>query len=169
MVFVCIKGTRTDSHDFIPEIVEKGVEVAGTIVKDSGFFPEKVTVIRVENARKALAQLSAARFDHPVRKMVSIGVTGTKGKTTTTYMIKSILEAAGKKVGLIGTAGAVIGDKTYPTVNTTPESYQLQAYFSQMVEEGCQYMIMEVSSPGIKDAPGRRDYFRLWFIYQYIQ
>lgn len=149
MVFVCIKGTRTDSHDFIPEIVEKGVGVL-VVEKDLESFPERVTVIRVENARKALAQLSAARFDHPVRKMVSIGVTGTKGKTTTTYMIKSILEAAGKKVGLIGTAGAVIGDKTYPTVNTTPESYQLQAYFSKMVEEGCQYMIMEVSSQGLK-------------------
>ena len=77
-------------------------------------------------------------------------MTGTKGKTTTTYMIKAILEAAGKKVGLIGTAGAVIGDRTYPTMNTTPESYELQHYFAQMVEEGCEYMVMEVSSQGLK-------------------
>lgn len=148
-VFVCMKGTRVDSHDFIPEVTARGVGVL-VVEKDPDVLPEGVTVVRVENAREALARLSAARFDHPVTKMISIGVTGTKGKTTTTYMIKAILEAAGKKVGLIGTAGAVIGDKTYPTVNTTPESYQLQAYFAQMVEEGCNYMIMEVSSQGIK-------------------
>lgn len=148
-VFVCIKGTRIDSHDFIPEVVEKGVK-ALVVEKDLETLPEGTTVIRVSNAREALARLSAARFGYPAKKMTTIGVTGTKGKTTTTYMIKSILEAAGKKVGLIGTAGAVIGDQTYPTVNTTPESYQLQEYFAKMAEEGCDYMIMEVSSQGLK-------------------
>ena len=82
----------------------------------------------------------------PARKMTAIGVTGTKGKTTTTYMIKAILEAAGQKTGLIGTNGAVIGENHYPTKNTTPESYILQEYFAKMVEEGCRYVVMEVSS-----------------------
>ncbi|MFR4579079.1 MAG: UDP-N-acetylmuramoyl-L-alanyl-D-glutamate--2,6-diaminopimelate ligase [Clostridium fessum] len=108
--------------------------------------PENVTVIQVENGRNALSLLSAARFDYPARKMTAIGVTGTKGKTTTTYMIKSILEAAGQKTGLIGTNGAVIGENHYPTKNTTPESYILQEYFAKMVEEGCRYVVMEVSS-----------------------
>ena len=105
-----------------------------------------MTVLKVENGRNALALLSAARFGYPAEKMVTIGVTGTKGKTTTTYMIKSILEACGKKVGLIGTNGAVIGDKHYATKNTTPESYILEQYFDEMVKAGCEYMVMEVSS-----------------------
>lgn len=152
-VFVCMKGTKADSHDFIPQVIEKGVLA---LVVERGLnelpesLPKQVTVFQVENGREALAHLSAARFGYPARKMICIGVTGTKGKTTTTYMIKAVLEAAGKKVGLIGTAGAVIGEKTYPTLNTTPESYELEQYFARMAEEGCQYMIMEVSSQGLK-------------------
>ena len=87
--------------------------------------------------------------------MTCIGVTGTKGKNYYDLYDQGNLEAAGKKVGLIGTAGAVIGDRTYPTMNTTPESYELQHYFAQMVEEGCEYMVMGGVLPGIKDAPGR--------------
>lgn len=103
-------------------------------------------MLRVEDARQALALLSAAWFGHPTRKMKAIGFTGTKGKTTSTYMLKAILEAAGKKVGLVGTNGAVIAGEHYDTHNTTPESYELQEYFHRMVEAGCEYMIMEVSS-----------------------
>lgn len=146
-VFVCMKGTNRDSHDFIPDVIEMGVEIL--VVERPIEAPGHVTVILVENGRNALAELAAARFGYPVKQMVSIGVTGTKGKTTSTYMIKTILEAAGKKVGLIGTNGAVIGGETFQTMNTTPESYQLQAYFAKMVEQGCEYMIMEVSSQGI--------------------
>ena len=157
-VFVCMVGMKIDSHRFIPQVLEKGTRVfiverepdEETMTLLRGTYPEPVTVVRVENAHCALAHLSAARFGYPARKMTCIGVTGTKGKTTTTYMIKAILEAAGKKVGLIGTAGAVIGGHTYPTANTTPESYELQRYFAQMAEEGCEYMIMEVSSQGLK-------------------
>ncbi len=152
--FVCMTGTRTDSHDFIPEVIDKGVRV---IIAERELRPEEAaaippgaTVFSVADSREALAHLSAARFGYPARKMKCIGVTGTKGKTTTTYMIKAILEAAGKKVGLIGTAGAVIGGHTYPTLNTTPESYELHHYFAMMAEAGCEYMIMEVSSQGIK-------------------
>lgn len=148
-VFVCMTGSRTDSHDFIGDVVSKGVK-AIVIEKEVESLPDGITVIRVENSREALALLSAARFGYPAEKMVTIGVTGTKGKTTTTHMIKAILETAGKKVGMIGTNGAVIGDKTYPTRNTTPESYELQEYFLEMVEAGCEYMIMEVSSQGLK-------------------
>ncbi len=143
-VFVCMRGANVDSHAFIPDVVSKGSQVL--VVEHPVDVPEGVTVIQVKNGRNALALLSAARFDYPLRKMTSIGVTGTKGKTTTTYMIKSILEAAGQKTGLIGTNGAIIGENHYPTKNTTPESYILQEYFSKMVEEGCKYLVMEVSS-----------------------
>ena len=111
--------------------------------------PEGVTVIKVEDTRYALALLSAAYFDHPAEKMRVIGVTGTKGKTTTTYMVKSILESAGYKVGLIGTIEAIIGDEVIPASNTTPESYIIQEYFHKMVETGCDCCVMEVSSQGL--------------------
>ena len=143
-VFVCMRGANVDSHTFIPDVVEKGAPVL--VVEHPVEAPENVTVIQVENGRNALSLLSAARFDYPARKMTAIGVTGTKGKTTTTYMIKAILEAAGQKTGLIGTNGAVIGENHYPTKNTTPESYILQEYFAKMVEAGCRYVVMEVSS-----------------------
>lgn len=143
-VFVCMRGANVDSHDFVPDVILRGAAVIVTEKEISA--PENVTVLKVENGRNALSLLSAARFGYPARKMVTIGVTGTKGKTTSTYMIKRILEAAGEKVGLIGTNGAVIGNEHYPTRNTTPESYILQKYFSEMVDAGCTYMVMEVSS-----------------------
>ena len=116
------------------------------VTEEAVTVPEEITVLRVGNGRNALSLLSAARFGYPARKMTTIGVTGTKGKTTTTYMIKAILEAAGEKTGLIGTNGAIIGSDHFPTMNTTPESYILQEYFAKMVEQGCRYMVMEVSS-----------------------
>ena len=147
-LFICISGTKVDAHTFLPQVIEKGA--SAVVVEREVEVPENVTVIRVADARLALAELSAAWFDHPTRKMTTIGLTGTKGKTTSTYMLKAILEAAGKKVGLVGTNGAVIAGKHYVTNNTTPESYELQQYFHQMVEAGCEYMIMEVSSQGLK-------------------
>ena len=107
-------------------------------------------MLKVASARLALALMSAALFDHPARKLVTIGLTGTKGKTTTTYMIKKVLEMAGKKVGLIGTIGAMIGEEHLPSKNTTPESYELHRMFAAMVEAGCEYVVMEVSSQGLK-------------------
>lgn len=147
-LFICISGTKVDAHTFLPQVIEKGA--AAVVVEREVEIPENVTVIRVADARLALAELSAAWFGYPTRKMTTIGLTGTKGKTTSTYMLKAILEAAGKKVGLVGTNGAVIAGKHYVTNNTTPESYELQQYFHQMVEAGCEYMIMEVSSQGLK-------------------
>ena len=158
-VFVCMAGTRVDSHGFVPQVLKAGARVFVTErgiegeMARSGLSPEEladVTVLRTEDGRRALALLSAARFGYPAKKMITIGVTGTKGKTTTTHMIKAILEAAGKKVGMIGTTGIVIGDTVTPTMNTTPESWQLHQAFSQMAKSGCQYLTMEVSSQGIK-------------------
>lgn len=147
-VFICMKGTRTDSHDFIPQVLEAGVKVL--VVERPVQVPEGVTVIQVESGRKALAVLSAARFGNPSEKLLMIGVTGTKGKTTTTHMIKTILETAGKKTGMIGTNGVSIGGEHYPTVNTTPESYDLHKYFAQMADAGCECCVMEVSSQAFK-------------------
>ena len=96
-----------------------------------------------------MAFISAAYFGYPAEKLKTIGITGTKGKTTTTYMVKSILENAGYKVGLIGTIEAIIGDKVIPAKNTTPESYVIQEYFHEMAEAGCDCVVMEVSSQGL--------------------
>ena len=93
--------------------------------------------------------MSAIYFDHPARKLTTIGITGTKGKTTTSYMVKSILEDAGIKTGIIGTIETVIGDEVISSNNTTPESYVIQEYFSKMIDEGCKCVVMEVSSQGL--------------------
>lgn len=148
-VFVCVIGTTFDSHTLIGEVVAKGAS-AVIVERDDILVPEGVTVIRVESSRKALAYMAAAYFGHPAKELKMVGLTGTKGKTTTSYMIQSVLEAAGKKVGVIGTIGAVIDGKKIKTANTTPESFELQKIFRQMVEAGCEYCIMEVSSQGLK-------------------
>lgn len=158
-VFVCMAGTRVDSHRFIPDVLKAGARVLVTEreveaeLSASGLSEEElgeVTILKVKDGRMALARLSAARFGYPARRMKMIGVTGTKGKTTTTHMIKAALEAEGRKVGMIGTTGIVIGDQVTPTVNTTPESYQLHQSFAQMEKAGCSHVIMEVSSQSIK-------------------
>ncbi|MCI8483017.1 MAG: UDP-N-acetylmuramoyl-L-alanyl-D-glutamate--2,6-diaminopimelate ligase [Lachnospiraceae bacterium] len=146
-LFVCIKGTAVDGHIYIQEAAEKGA--AAVMVQEEVEVLDQLTVVKVEDTRYGLALASAAWFHHPAEKLKVIGVTGTKGKTTTTYMVKSILEQAGYKVGLIGTIEAVIGDKVIPANNTTPESYIVQDYFRQMVEAGCQCVVMEVSSQGL--------------------
>ena len=146
--FVCISGAVVDGHDFIGEVAGKGA--AAVIVEREADAPEGMTVIRVRDTRYALALISAAYFDYPARKLKVIGITGTKGKTTTTFMIRSILEHAGIRTGLIGTIETIIGDRHIPASNTTPESYTIQAYFAAMVEAGCQVAVMEVSSQGLK-------------------
>ena len=150
-MFVCMVGAVTDGHKYIPDAIEKGASVI--VVEreeEAAQIPEHITVLKVASARYALALMSAALFDYPDRKLITIGLTGTKGKTTTTYMIKNVLEMAGKKVGLIGTIGALIGDEQIPSKNTTPESYELHRMFAAMVEAGCEYVVMEVSSQGLK-------------------
>ena len=146
-VFVCITGAVSDGHAYVKEVFEKGA--AAVIAEKNVEAPEGLTVIRVSDTRYALALMSAAYFGYPAKQLKIIGITGTKGKTTTAYMVKSILEGVGHKVGLIGTIEAVIGDKAIPANNTTPESYTIQNYFSQMVEAGCDSVVMEVSSQGL--------------------
>ena len=126
-VFVCIRGHRADGHRFIPEAVRNGA--AAVVVEKAVAVPEHVTVIRVKDTRYALALMSAAYYGYPAEKLRVIGVTGTKGKTTTAYMIRSILMSTGHRTGLIGTVEAVVGEKHYPAANTTPESSDDPAVF----------------------------------------
>lgn len=146
-LFICIRGAVVDGHKFIPDVLEKGAKTL--VVEEPVEAPEDVTVILVKDTRYAMAFISAAYFGHPAEELKVIGITGTKGKTTTTYMVKSILENAGYKVGLIGTIEAIIGDKVIPAANTTPESYVVQQYFREMADAGCDCVVMEVSSQGL--------------------
>ncbi len=146
-VFVCIKGAGFDGHKFINDVAEKGA--AAVVVMEDVEAPDGVTVIRVEDTRYALACMSAAYFGYPAEKLTTIGITGTKGKTTTTYMVRQVLESVGIKTGLIGTIETIIGDEVIPAKNTTPESFVVQETFAKMVEQGCDCVVMEVSSQGL--------------------
>lgn len=149
-LFICICGYNVDGHSFAYEAAEKGAAVL-VVQKDVEVPKESnVTVIKVEDTRYAMAFIAAAYFGHPADQMKIIGITGTKGKTTTTYLIKSILESAGYKVGLVGTIETIIGEKHIPAKNTTPESFMLQQYFREMADEGCEIVVMEVASQGLK-------------------
>lgn len=146
-VFVCICGAVSDGHRYIPQVIEKGV--TAIVVEKEVEVPKNVTVIRVQNTRLALACMSAAFFGYPAEQLKTIGITGTKGKTTTTYMVKSILDKTGFRTGLIGTIETIIGEKKIPANNTTPESYIVQKSFREMVDAGCDCVVMEVSSQGL--------------------
>lgn len=140
-LFVAIRGYATDGHQYIGKALEQG---AAAIVCEEA--PAGAPAVVVENARRALAEIAANRFGHPADSMVMLGVTGTNGKTTTTYLVKHMLEDAGRKVGLIGTNQNLIGDEVVETERTTPESYELHALFARMRDAGCTHVIMEVSS-----------------------
>ena len=149
-MFVAIRGTTTDGHTFIGQAVHHGACVVildnDAALPDPFFLHAGVAKIVVDDSRKALATISANFFSHPSRQLRLVGVTGTNGKTTTTYLLKSILEAAGDTVGLIGTIEYSIGDRTLPATHTTPESLELNQLLSQMVQHGCTATVMEVSS-----------------------
>ena len=140
-LFVAIRGYATDGHQYIGKALEQG---AAAIVCEEA--PAGTPAVVVENARRALAEIAANRFGYPADSMVMLGVTGTNGKTTTTYLVKHMLEDAGHKVGLIGTNQNLIGDEVVETERTTPESYELHALFARMRDAGCTHVIMEVSS-----------------------
>ncbi len=146
-LFICIKGAVVDGHKFVPDVIAKGAKTL--VVQEDIEAPQDVTVIKVEDTRYAMAFISAAYFGHPAEKLKTIGITGTKGKTTATYMVRSILEASGFKTGLIGTIETIIGDTVIPSVNTTPESYVVQESFRKMVDAGCKCVVMEVSSQAL--------------------
>ena len=146
-LFVCLVGSKTDSHKFAQDAVDKG---AVAVVVSEDIKIENAAVIKVDDTRKALAFISAEYFDNPADKLTTIGITGTKGKTTTASMIGSILSCGGIKTGIIGTLGIVIGDRIIKTNNTTPESYEIQRAMKQMIDEGCKAVVMEASSLGLK-------------------
>jgi len=142
-LFVAVAGEKQDGSRFIPQALENG---AVCVVCQSA-LPEEIPCVVVPDCRRALAELSAAFFENPGKELTLVGVTGTNGKTTTTHLIKRILEQkAGAKVGLIGTIHNVIDQETLPTERTTPESYEIQRLLRQMVDAGCSHVVMEVSS-----------------------
>lgn len=146
--FICLVGASVDGHDYIEKAIESG---ANTIIVQKDInIDSDVTVIKLEDTRKSLSRLAINYFDNPSSELTTIAITGTKGKTTTSFMIKNILEEDNKKVGVIGTMGVFFGDKHYSTVNTTPESYDIQKYLREMVNDGVKYLVMEVSSQALK-------------------
>lgn len=147
-VFVCINGTVTNGHNYIPNVIEAGCKAI--IVTKDVTVAEDVTVVKVVDERVALAYMSAAFFDYPAEKLTTIGLTGTKGKTTSTFMVYKVLSLAGIKTGLIGTIESIIGDEHIPASHSTPESYTIQELFAKMVDAGIKVVVMEVSSQGLK-------------------
>lgn len=146
-VFVCLKGANLDSHKFAQNAVDSG---AVAVVVSEDIEIHNATVIKVNDTRKALAFMSAEYFGNPAEELTTIGITGTKGKTTTASMIHSILEKGGYKTGIIGTLGIIIGDELIKTANTTPESYEIQQAMRKMIDKGCKCVVMEASSLGLK-------------------
>jgi UDP-N-acetylmuramoyl-L-alanyl-D-glutamate--2,6-diaminopimelate ligase len=148
-LFVCIDGTTVDGHSFIPQAIENGA--VALIVQKEVDIPDGITSVRIEDTRYGLAHVSGKFFNNPSGCFKLVGITGTKGKTTTTFMLKNILEAAGQKVGLVGTIHNMIGDRiVYGGPITTPESYDLQSLFSEMSEKEVDSVVMEVSSQGLQ-------------------
>ena len=145
-LFVAISGFAADGNRFIPMALSKGAVAVVTAKKPEGNVP----YILVENDRMALAMLGCNFYDHPAKDMTMIGVTGTNGKTSTTLLLKQVLEKTlGAKVGLIGTMANMVGDEVIPTERTTPESFELQALFARMRDAGCTHVVMEVSSHAV--------------------
>ena len=148
--FVAIRGTGTDGHQYVQSAISKGATVI--VLEHEAALPDSLSMhadvvkVVVPDSRKALALLSANFFGHPSRRLTMVGVTGTNGKTTTTHLVKSILETAGQHAGLIGTIEYKIGDTIIPATHTTPESLELNELLAQMVQSGCTSVSMEVSS-----------------------
>ena len=147
-MFVCIKGFQVDGHSFAMQAYNRGTRVFA--VEKDITLPSDAVIIKVENTRRLLALASANLFGRPADKLNIIAITGTKGKTSTSFMLKSIYEAAGHKVGVIGSTGIYIGDEKFESDNSTPESYLLHKYFKDMLDKGCDTAIIEATSQGFK-------------------
>lgn len=145
-LFVAIPGFQSDGHQYIRQAMEQGACAVVAQYAPDCPVPEGVTLILVDNARRALAQLAAEWYDHPERQLRLIGVTGTNGKTTTTWLIRHILEQRGHKCGLIGTNGSIVDGPLRPAERTTPEAPELYGLLREMADAGCEYAAMEVSS-----------------------
>ncbi len=148
MVFVAIPGRQTDGHEFISTALERGA--TAVICERNGAKLDGATRIRVPDVREALARAAICYYEHPSSKLQVIGVTGTNGKTTVSFMIKAMLEAAGISTGLIGTVRYEIGDRVIPAQRTTPESLEVQQLMAQMLRAGCRACVMEVSSHALE-------------------
>ena len=147
-LFLCIKGFKVDGHSFLNDAIKRGAKVL--VVQEEVKVKEDITIIKVQDTRKALAIMSSNYFENPKDKLKIIGITGTNGKTTSAFIIKSILEKAGFMTGLIGTIANYIGNKKVDAVRTTPESYELHELFKNMVDAGVEYCVMEVSSHSLE-------------------
>ncbi len=142
-IFVALRGEKSDGNRFVDQAIEKGATV---IVTDSELRNPRATTVQVENTRTALADLAAAFYQHPMRRLKLAAVTGTNGKTTTTFLIKHICENARMRCGLIGTVRYEIGERVLPAIRTTPEAVEIQELLGQMLNAGCKAAAMEVSS-----------------------
>lgn len=171
-LFICIKGMEQDGHQYIQEAAERGA--AACLVEEAFWkksasvhgnlkqpekktyaygelkLPEQMTIVSVQNTREAAAWAAAAFYRYPSKELKVIGITGTKGKTSTTFMIRDILEAAGYKTGLLGTIDYEIGEEKKRAERTTPEAIDIQRYLRKMADSGCRFAVMEVSSQGLK-------------------
>ena len=147
-VLICLKGYYADGHNFIASALAKGA--SAVVISDNVQVDESITVIRVKDTREALAFMSAEFFGNPASQLKTVAITGTKGKTTVSCMIRTVLQKAGIKTGVIGTLGVIIDEKVIKTVNTTPESYEIQRFLRRMVDCGCKCAVMEASSLGLK-------------------
>lgn len=143
-MFVAIRGRERDGHDYIDNAIERGA--AAVICEQNGFHARRATRIKVANCRQALADAAARFYGKPDTKLKVIGVTGTNGKTTVTFLLKRILEQAGLKTGLIGTVRYEVGERMIPAHRTTPEALEVHQMLAQMVQNDCQACVMEVSS-----------------------
>lgn len=148
IIFVCLIGVNADGHKYVRSAYDKGSRVF--VCQNGVDLPPDAVVISVADTRAVLAKMSCNFFRHPSKELALIGITGTKGKTTSAHIVKFVLESGGIKTGIIGTVGASFGDTVLPTVNTTPESYELQKMLRLMVDGGCKACVMEVSSLGLK-------------------
>ena len=144
-LFICLRGATVDGHKFLPMAADKGA-VAALVEEIPAVIPEGMTLIKVEDTRAAMELVTPYFFDYPGKKLRMLGVTGTNGKTTTTNIMRLILRQAGYKVGLIGTINIMIEDEVTESHNTTPDVVDLQKYLYKMVQAGCDYVVMEVSS-----------------------
>lgn len=154
-LFVALKGRHQDGARFIQEAVERGA--VAVVSETPGWARKDVAHVQVEDARRALAEIACAFYEHPSSRLETFGVTGTNGKTTTTYMIRDMLKAAGRSPGLIGTVSYEIGARSIPANRTTPEAPDLQNMLDQMTRAGCRSAVMEVSSHAL-------DQRRVWGI-----
>lgn len=148
IAFVAMKGFRVDGHDYIDKAIENGTKCI--IVENDVKVSDDITVVKLKDTRTDLSKLARTLFGYPDKEMTTIAITGTKGKTTISTMIKKILDDSGNQAGLIGTMGVFYKDKFYHTVNTSPESYDVFKYMREMLDNGIKHLVMEVSSQSLK-------------------